>query len=203
MISRRFFLTGALGALAWPALYPAMAIADVPQPARRLVESAKRQIGTTLQYDGAYARLDYPGGDVPMIRGVCSDVVIRAYRDGLGIDLQELVHEDMGAHFSAYPANWGLTRPDRNIDHRRVPNLATFFRRQGAKLGSDAAYEPGDLVTQMVGGSLPHIVIVSSEKIRDMSRYKVIHNIGGGTVFADGLKAFPITGHYRYFGSRV
>ena len=200
MISRRIFLTGAL---ALPALYPAFARADVAEPAKLLVAGAKRQIGQTLQYDSAYARLDYPGGDVPRIRGVCSDVVIRAYRDGLGIDLQKLVHEDMTAHFSAYPANWGLARPDSNIDHRRVPNLATFFRRHGGKLGPDAAFQPGDLVTQVVGGSLPHIVIVSAEKVRDMSRYKVIHNIGGGTVFADGLKAFPISGHYRYFGSKV
>lgn len=203
MISRRTFVMSAASAMVLSAFYPANAFAEVPDAPRRLIAGAKGQIGQTLHYDGAYARLDYPGGDVPRERGVCSDVVIRAYRDGLGIDLQKLVHEDMAAHFSAYPANWGLTRPDSNIDHRRVPNLATYFKRQGAKLGPEARYEPGDLVTQMVGGSLPHIVIVSAEKVRDMSRYKVIHNIGGGTVYADGLKTFPITGHYRFFGSRV
>lgn len=202
MLSRRHMLLGA-AALPFLQTFPMRALASKLPLSSALVGAAESQIGETLQYDGAYARLDYPGGDVPRVRGVCSDVVIRAYRDGLGIDLQKRVHEDMAEHFSAYPANWGLTRPDRNIDHRRVPNLATFFRRQGAKLEAGAGFQPGDLVTQMVSGSLPHIVIVSSEKVEGTGRYKVIHNIGGGTVYADGLKAFPVTGHYRYFGSRV
>ena len=168
-----------------------------PAPHPR-VAAARRQVGVTLLYDPAYVVLPYPGGDVPRNRGVCTDVVIRALRDE-GIDLQKTVHEDMRAHFDLYPKKWGLRRPDRNIDHRRVPNLQTWFARQGWSLTpsqSVSAYRPGDLVTWMLPGNLPHIGIVSDRTSwRDVPL--VIHNIGSGTREEDILFAYPITGHYR------
>lgn len=166
----------------------------------KLVQAARQQTLSPVVYDGAYVRIGYPMGDVPQDRGVCTDVVIRAYR-GIGIDLQVLVHEDMRDNFGAYPAHWGLSRPDRNIDHRRVPNLQKYFERMGAKLpatraGSD--YQPGDLVTWMLPGNLPHIGIVSDRKATGTDRPLVIHNIGAGTTEEDMLLAFPMTGHYRF-----
>ena len=140
----------------------------------------------------------YPGGDVPLSRGVCTDVVIRALR-ALGLDLQRAVHEDMKSHFSAYPKKWGLKRPDTNIDHRRVPNLCTFFTRCGWALpitDNPADYLPGDLVTCTVGGNLPHIMIVSDMK-NSQGEPLIIHNIGMGTQEEEGLFVFPITGHFR------
>jgi uncharacterized protein YijF (DUF1287 family) len=170
-------------------------------PRLKLVEAARAQVGVTRSYDPAYLRLSYPGGDVPLDRGVCTDVVVRAYRSALGIDLQRLVHEDMRSSFSAYPRQWGLARPDPHIDHRRVPNLQTFFRRRGAALpvaSGPADFRPGDLVTQMLPGNLPHIAIVSDRRSPDGSRPLVIHNIGAGAREEDSLFAFPITGHYRF-----
>ncbi len=171
-------------------------------PATQLVAAAKSQVGVTLHYDPAYTSLRYPGGDVPMERGVCTDVVIRAYR-ALGADLQLLVHEDMRKAWSAYPKLWQLKRPDRNIDHRRVPNLQTYFKRQGASLPLSRAagdYEAGDIVTWMVNKTLPHIGIVSSEKTASGTPL-IIHNIGRGAQVEDVLFAYPITGHYRYRGA--
>ena len=164
-----------------------------------LVDAARAQIGRTVLYDGSYQALAYPGGDVPVKRGVCSDVVIRALRACCGMDLQQLVHEDMQAHFSEYPQNWGLATTDTNIDHRRVPNLYTYFQRQGYALPVSADpedYRPGDLVTCTVPPHLPHIMIVSDRKNRQGIPL-VIHNIGLGTVEEDRLFAFSITGHFR------
>ena len=175
-----------------------------PEPwAEKLIAAAVQQIGVTRRYDPTYTKLSYPLGDVPRDRGVCTDVVIRAYRDGLGIDLQQAVHEDMRAAFAAYPKNWGLKRADPNIDHRRVPNLQTFFKRRGATrhVSTVAAdYRPGDVVSQMLTGNLPHILIVSHRANADGSRPLVIHNIGAGTHSADSLFNYEITGHYRFFG---
>ncbi|MCW7538668.1 DUF1287 domain-containing protein [Aquabacterium sp. A7-Y] len=168
----------------------------------RLVEAARRQIGVTTHYDGSYRRLAYPGGDVPDHTGVCTDVVVRAYRR-LGVDLQRLVHEDMSVNWSAYPRRWGLRRPDPNIDHRRVPNLQVFFRRQGYALpvsGDPGDYQAGDLVTWELPGRLPHIGIVSSRSVA--GRPLVLHNIGRGTQEEDVLFAYPITGHYRGLPAR-
>ncbi|BCX48396.1 DUF1287 domain-containing protein [Haloferula helveola] len=167
---------------------------------KKIVEAARTQIGVTTLYDPAYVGLDYPGGDVPKERGVCTDVVVRALRKGIAADLQKLVHEDMRANFAKYPKNWGLKRPDRNIDHRRVPNLKTYFKRQGyskdvTKKPSD--YQPGDLVTCTVPPNLPHIMIVSDRRNED-GRPLVIHNIGRGAKEEDRLFDFPITGHYRW-----
>lgn len=165
-----------------------------------LVAGAESQLGVTTGYDPSYRRLDYPMGDVPIDTGVCTDVVIRAYR-ALGVDLQRLVHEDMRAAFAAYPALWGLTRPDRNIDHRRVPNLETFLRRYGESLAiSDRAedYRAGDLVTWRLPGNLPHIGIVAAD--RDAAdQVLIIHNIGFGAKKEAMLLAYPISGHFRYF----
>ena len=165
-----------------------------------LVVAARSQIGVTLHYDPAYASLDYPGGDVPRERGVCTDVVIRAMRDAFDVDLQKRVHRDMKSHFSQYPQRWGLNRPDPNIDHRRVPNLQTYFKRQGWSLSvSDdpTVYQAGDLVTCIVPPHLPHIMIVSNRKNRMTGVPYVIHNIGAGTQEEDRLFEFELTGHYR------
>jgi uncharacterized protein YijF (DUF1287 family) len=173
-----------------------------PEPwAEKLIAAAESQIGVTLIYDPAYVGLRFPGGDVPRERGVCTDVIVRAYRDAFGFDFQKEINSDMKAHFGAYPKKWGHTRPDRNIDHRRVPNLATFFERQGAGLPVSERpgdYLPGDLVAQMLPGNLPHIVIVTHRRSFDGERPMVVHNIGAGTRLEDRLLEFEITGHFRF-----
>jgi uncharacterized protein YijF (DUF1287 family) len=170
--------------------------------AARLVAAAVAQTTQRVRYDGSYRRIPYPGGDVPADVGVCTDVVVRAYRV-LGIDLQQRVHEDMRRSFSAYPRLWGLPRPDPNIDHRRVPNLQAFLRRQGAELraGDDpGAYRAGDLVTWMLPGNLPHIGLVADRRSADGLRPLIVHNIGRGPEVEDALFRYPVTGHYRYSG---
>jgi uncharacterized protein YijF (DUF1287 family) len=165
----------------------------------RLTEAARDQVGVTVTYDPAYASLDFPGGDIPRERGVCTDVVIRALRDGWGIDLQLAVNRDMKADFSAYPALWGLTTTDRNIDHRRVPNLQTLFARIGAELPLDTGptpYLPGDIVTWTLPGNVDHIGIVSDRLTQDGTPL-ILHNIGAGAREEDILFAYPMTGHYR------
>lgn len=193
-LTRRSFLAASGAA----ALFGRLARAQ--DAAQSLVAAARAQIGVTTIYDPAYVSLDYPMGDVPRDRGVCTDVVIRAFRDALSLDLQQLVHEDMRADFGAYPAIWGLKRTDRNIDHRRVPNLMTFFSRKGASfdIEGDRALKPGDLVTMLVPPALPHIVIVSDRMAPDGTRPLVIHNIGGGTQEEDRLAHFEWTGWYRF-----
>jgi uncharacterized protein YijF (DUF1287 family) len=166
----------------------------------KVIEGAKKQVGVTRGYDGSYRRIAYPNGDVPREVGVCTDVIVRAYRHA-GVDLQVLVHEDMKAHFSKYPKNWGLRRPDTNIDHRRVPNLATFFTRRGAKLpvtrrGAD--YRPGDIVTWRLSSGVPHIGLVSDVRVPNTDRYLVVHNIGAGAQLEDELFAHELTGHFRW-----
>jgi uncharacterized protein YijF (DUF1287 family) len=189
-------------ALAAFALLAAGAAAAQDEGVARVLAAAHAQVGVTRQYDGSYVRLAYPGGDVPADRGVCTDVVIRAYR-AAGLDLQKAVHEDMRAHFTAYPKLWGLARPDRNIDHRRVPNLETWARRAGHALpvGTDAAaYRPGDLVSWRLPNGLPHIGLVSDRRAPDGSgRPLVVHNIGAGARVEDVLFAWPPVGHFRVF----
>ncbi len=163
-----------------------------------LHEAARQQVGVVTDYDPAYVRLPYPGGDVAAHSGVCTDVVIRALRL-LGLDLQKAIHEDMRAHFSAYPQLWGLKRPDRNIDHRRVPNQECYFRRRGWALpvtDNPADYAPGDIVSCRLGGTLPHIMIVSDRKDAEGVPY-IIHNIGGGTEEEPGLLDYELTAHFR------
>lgn len=164
-----------------------------------LPDAARAQIGVTVGYDPAYRQLAYPGGDVDPSTGVCTDVVIRAFR-ALGDDLQVRVHEDMRRHFAAYPKLWGLRSTDRNIDHRRVPNLQTFFTRHGHKLAVTKRaedYQPGDIVTWRLSNGLPHIGLVSDRRNREGVPL-ILHNIGAGTQEQDLLFAFQITGHYRY-----
>lgn len=177
--------------------------------AERLVEAAVERTNHRVRYDGAYVKIPYPNGDVPAHMGVCTDVVIRSYRS-LGIDLQQLVHEDMQVAFSEYPNKemWGLSKPDANIDHRRVLNLRVFFSRQGKSLpitSNPADYQPGDLVTWDLaeggdGTQKPHIGIVTDQWSMDGKRLKIVHNIGWGPVMNDMLFSFKITGHYRYYG---
>ena len=177
---------------------PGIAIAD-SDAGMRLADAARLQIGKTLGYDPAYRSLPYPHGDVPMGTGVCSDVIVRAFRAAIGLDLQQLIHEDMRRSFDKCPDTWGLGSPDRNIDHRRVPNLETYFRRQGWSLPvsrDPKDYEPGDLVTCMVPPHLAHIMIVSTKRTL-FGRPLIIHNIGAGTKEEDRLFEFELTGHYR------
>ncbi|HPF72296.1 MAG: DUF1287 domain-containing protein [Rhodanobacteraceae bacterium] len=170
-------------------------------PIRTMLDAANAQVGVTIHYDGSYRQLSYPGGDVPEDRGVCTDVVVRAMR-AAGIDLQQRVHEDMKAHFADYPAIWGLSKPDSNIDHRRVPNLETWFRRSGFALAPGrmaAGYEAGDIVSWRLPNGLPHIGIVSDRRSTDGARPLVIHNIGAGTQVEDVLFAWNPVGHFRPF----
>lgn len=164
-----------------------------------LEDAARAQIGKTVAYDPSYVVLTYPGGDVALDCGVCTDVVIRALRNSLDMDLQKLVHEDMKKNFSKYPRIWGLKGTDRNIDHRRVPNLMTYFKRKGYALAvsmDPEEYKPGDLVTCIVPPNLPHIMIVSKKKNKDEVPL-VIHNIGRGAAEEDRLFEFKLTGHFR------
>jgi uncharacterized protein len=164
----------------------------------KIVKAAKTQIGKTTSYDPSYKSLTYPMGDVPIEQGVCTDVIIRSLRDAHGYDLQKHVHLDMRKHFSSYPKIWGLRTTDRNIDHRRVPNLQTFFKRQGFSLpitDDPSNFKPGDLVTCMVGPR-PHIIIVSDKASSDGTPL-IIHNIGSGAKEENSLFKYPLTGHYR------
>ncbi len=166
----------------------------------KIVAAARKQVGVTLTYDPAYVTMEYPGGDVPRDRGVCTDVIVRALRDALTKDLQKLVHEDMLGNFSAYPKNWGLSKTDKNIDHRRVPNLQAFFKRSGFSVPvtkEPADFKPGDLVTCTVPPNLPHVMIVSDKKT-EAGVPLVIHNIGRGAQEEDVLFTYPHTGHYRW-----
>jgi hypothetical protein len=166
--------------------------------AQDVVAAARAQVGVTIAYDGRYERLDYPGGDVPITRGVCTDVLVRAFR-AAGLDLQVAVHEDMRRAFAAYPPLWGLSRPDRNIDHRRVPNLETWLTRHGERgAGSDDAvdYRAGDIVSWRLPNGLPHIGLVSDRR-SEAGVPLVIHNIGAGTQEEDVLFAWPVHGHWR------
>ena len=164
-----------------------------------LARAAKAQVGVTVHYDPAYARIPYPNGDVPKDRGVCTDVVVRSFR-AIGIDLQQRVHEDMRANFAKYPRNWGLSKPDSNIDHRRVPNLQRWFERQrrSLPLSTDASdYRVGDVVSWKLDNGLDHIGVVSAR--HGGGRPFVVHNIGAGAREEDVLFAWKLTGHYRWF----
>ena len=168
--------------------------------AEKLSNAAISIIDDKVVYTPNYVSIKYPNGDVPAKTGVCTDVVIRAYRK-LGIDLQKEVHEDMKANFSKYPKTWGLTKTDTNIDHRRVPNLEVFFERKGEilKVTENASdYKTGELVTWMINGKLPHIGIVTHLKSEDGKRNLIVHNVGGGQVLQDCLFSYEIVGHYKY-----
>lgn len=185
----------------WIALFAFLAPAVAGASNLDLVLAARQQVGVTVIYDGSYRKLKYPGGDVPMERGVCTDVIVRALRVARSADLQKLVHEDMRAHFDAYPnqRRWGLSKPDPNIDHRRVPNLMKYFERAGygQPLSREpAGYLPGDLVAWNLGGAITHIGVISDRKAANGVPL-VIHNIGAGAREEDILFRYAIIGHYR------
>jgi len=171
-------------------------------PINNMLNSAEEQTRLTKNYTQAYFTIPYPNGDLPIDTGACSDVVIRSFR-AAGIDLQKEVHEDMSANFAAYPKKWGLAAPDTNIDHRRVPNLQTFFTRKGKSVAVTTNaddYLPGDVVSwDLDGKGMTHIGVVSNLWNERMKRYLIIHNIGGGTKAEDRLFDWKITGHFRYF----
>ena len=193
---RRDFLISSL-AFGLAASAPAAAAPRPASPrAAALIAAARRQIGVTRAYDPAYSVLAFPNGDVPRARGVCTDVVIRAYRDALSLDLQAEVHRDMARTFSAYPRRWGLRRPDRNIDHRRVPNLEVFWHRAGARLPL-GGWQPGDVFSALVGERLPHTGVIS-DRLSPLGNPMVIHNIGRGTQEEDILAAGRMTGRFRW-----
>jgi hypothetical protein len=167
---------------------------------QKLADSVLVLTQQKVTYDPTYRVMTYPNGDVPADKGVCTDVIIRAYRK-LGIDLQKEVHEDMKSNFNKYPKNWGLSRPDKNIDHRRVPNLMIFFTRHGTikEITHNAHdYQPGDIVCWNLGGGTTHIGIITQKKSTDGQRYLIVHNIGGGQVLEDCLFNYRIIGHYGY-----
>lgn len=169
------------------------------------VAAAVARTHVNIRYDGSYISIPYPNGDVPSGIGVCTDVVIRSYR-AIGVDLQRLVHEDMINNFNTYPSKriWGLNTTDSNIDHRRVPNLQTFFTRHGSKLAithKPNDYSPGDIVTWSLPGNLPHIGIVTDQRTAT-GNFLIVHNIGAGPVLGDMMFDYKITGHYRYIPDR-
>ena len=166
----------------------------------KISDSAIELTNKSVIYNGDYYSIPYPNGDVPDGIGVCTDVVIRTFRS-VGLDLQKEVHEDMEANFELYPQRLGHNKPDSNIDHRRVPNLMTYFKRQGAEIpitdkGED--YLPGDIVSWNLGGGLNHIGVVVNKKSNDNRRFMIVHNIGEGQVLEDCLFNYTITGHYRF-----
>jgi uncharacterized protein len=177
---------------------PSALMAQKPVRLPLFLQSAYAQVGKTVTYDPAYERIAFPGGDVPLERGVCTDVIVRAYR-GIGVDLQALVNRDMRKAFRAYPKAWGLSRPDPNIDHRRVQNLEVFFKRHGKELPvskEPGDYKPGDIVTWRLPDGRPHIGLVSDRRSGGVPL--IVHNIGAGAEVENTLFEFKIAGHYRY-----
>ena len=188
-----------------PAVPPNPVVKPLPDNAspqlKQMLDGAIAQAGVTTGYDPAYVALDYPGGDVPETTGVCSDVLVRAFRKA-GIDLQKEVHEDMKAARSEYSKKWGANKPDRNIDHRRVLNLMTYFTREGKSLpitSSATDYQPGDIVAWELTNGIDHIGIMTNMLSDSNDRYLIVHNIGAGTRIEDVLFAWTIKGHYRFF----
>jgi uncharacterized protein YijF (DUF1287 family) len=192
---RRHFLTGSIALLA----------ATPASPGQKLADAAKCQLGVTTGYDPRYIRIPYPNGDVPRTTGVCADVVIRAGRDGLALDLQRLVHEDMLRDFAAYPKTWGMHAPDANIDHRRVLNLEAYFKRSGCAVwtgntrgdGFPGPFLPGDLLTWLLDARLPHIGVVIG---RSLTGAQIVHNIGSGVQqnWLESFRSHRARGHYRW-----
>jgi uncharacterized protein len=205
-MQRRLFVSLALAGLATPEAFACgdpdpIIHTDCATRRKKLIDAARAQIGVTRIYDPAYVQMKYPGGDVPREHGVCTDVVIRSYRDAMGIDLQQLVHDDMRKNFSAYPNHWGLEKPDRNIDHRRVPNLQMYLKRQGAQRAVSLVWpgvESGDVVTVKLPGNLDHIGIISDKTDETTNLPLAIHNIGRGTEEDETFFQFRLTGRYRF-----
>jgi uncharacterized protein YijF (DUF1287 family) len=196
-----FLFALSLIACAHQASTPQQAAPAPPTVVAQVIQAAVEQTTYTRYYDPSYVRIDYPGGDVARETGVCSDVIVRAFRK-VGTDLQKEIHEDMRANFAAYPRKWGLTKPDPSIDHRRVPNLMTYFTRKGKALPITALkqdYLPGDIVAWNLGNGVLHIGIVSNKVSDETGNYQIVHNIGAGARSEDVLFSWEIIGHYRYF----
>jgi uncharacterized protein YijF (DUF1287 family) len=172
---------------------------------QRLIEAAHKQIGVTCSYDPAYTTLKYPGGDVPLERGVCTYVIIRSLRDQ-GIDLQKNINERMRKNWSLYPKKWGLSKPDSNIDHRRIPNIMTYLKFMKCAVSIDALknpYGPGDIVVWDLGRGVLHIGLVSDYQVKNQARYMVIHNIGRGVQEEDILASYKIVAHFQLGGKSL
>jgi uncharacterized protein len=215
-MKRIFLLLPLLGGIALFAYYqpntlhslsgniqPTIAVPISNPKIRQLVEAGIAQTKDTRSYDPAYVAIAYPGGDVPAETGVCTDVVIRAFRKA-GVDLQKEVHEDMSQVFAEYPQEWGLTQPDPNIDHRRVPNLIRFFERKGKSLPitqNPQDYQPGDVVMWDLGQGNSHTGLVTNIRAKQSGRYYIVHNIGAGAKIEDVVFDWPIIGHYRYWNT--
>lgn len=188
----------------WPAQDKTAPISEIAKP---LVAAARKRLDARVVYDGRYVGIKYPGGDVPPTMGVCTDVLIRSLRAAYDFDLQVAVHEDMKANFSLYPTTWGHRTTDKNIDHRRVPNLEVWFSRAGYALPITRRatdYLPGDIVAWRLdagsgNGGPPHIGVVS-ERISLEGTPLIIHNVGAGPEESDMLFLHTITGHYRLKG---
>ena len=197
-LSERRIMKLRLTLLALLALVAATRAGENVAPGLRIVSAARQQIGVTKEYDPSYAVLKYPGGDIPLHTGVCSDVIVRCLRQ-VGVDLQKELHEDMPKNFSAYPSRWGLKAPDKNIDHRRVANLMRYFERHHIamreKLKARESYRPGDIVCWDLGRGILHIGIVSDKNSRGTPL--IIHNIGSGAKEEDILLKYQVIGHYR------
>ena len=166
----------------------------------KFLRAALERTEKSVTYDPRYYEISYPLGDIPENRGLCADVVVRTYRE-IGIDLQQLVYEDMMANYPSYPKSWELLKPDSNIDHRRVPNLKNFFLRNGENLtlSNDAQdYHYGDIVTWKLDHGASHIGIVVPSPIENDSTPWVVHNVGLGPQWEDRLFEYEITGHFRY-----
>lgn len=209
LLAATVLLTGCQAAISSPQtiqlpdhdLQTAIQIKADATPLEKLSASAIEQTTFTTSYDPAYVKLEYPNGDVPKETGVCADVIVRAFR-AAGIDLQKELHEDMTASFAKYPKKWGARKPDKNIDHRRVPNLMTWFNRKGKELPitkTDSDYQPGDVVAWELDSGLVHIGLVSKIKVKGSDRHAIVHNIGAGARLEDVLFQWKIIGHYRYF----
>lgn len=184
-----------------PFVLSLLIFSDVKNFPEKLSDAAISILDETIKYDGSYREIKYPGGDVPPGTGVCTDVVVRAYRK-LGIDLQKEVHEDMIGNFQRYPQLWDLKKPNKSIDHRRVPNLQMFFTRKGKSLPvtkNPGDYKPGEIVTWNINGKMVHIGIVTALRTPDGKRPMIVHNAGWGQVLEDWLFAFELTGHYQYW----
>jgi uncharacterized protein YijF (DUF1287 family) len=198
-VLRREFLSGAIAST--------VLLGKTPDSGTKLAVAARAQVGVTTGYDPRYAHIPYPGGDVPRSTGVCADVIVRAGRDALALDLQKLVHEDMVRDFSAYPRTWAMTHPDTNIDHRRVLNLETFWHRTRCELWHASAPMPGnnfavplqvgDILTWRLDARLPHIGMVVADSVFST---RIVHNWGNGAEESSLLTFSPhrAIGHYRW-----
>ena len=188
------------GALPDRPVFKALPANSSPQ-LKQLIEGAVSQAGVTTGYDPSYVNIQYPMGDVPINTGVCSDVLVRAFRKA-GVDLQKEVHDDMARAWNEYPKRWGLNGPDPNIDHRRVLNLMKYFERAGKSVpitDEPDDYLPGDVVAWDLGGGTYHIGMVTNMLSETQRECLIVHNIGAGTRAEDVLLNWTIKGHYRFF----